>query len=69
MRPLTIKQILDAEEPYPEAGHQVDKVTISHVGVLLTALQHVHNILILPDYVCWPNSEHQHTDYQHYLQS
>ncbi len=31
VRPLTIKQILDAEEPYPEAGHQVDKVTISHV--------------------------------------
>lgn len=32
MRPVTIKQIIDAEEPYPEAGHQVDRVTISHVG-------------------------------------
>ncbi len=31
MRPLTIKQILDAEEPYPDAGHQVDGVTISQV--------------------------------------
>ena len=31
VRPVTIKQILDADEPYPEAGFQIDKTPISHV--------------------------------------
>lgn len=45
MRPLTIKQILDAEEPYPEAGHRVDNVVINHVRSSSFLCSHIQIVL------------------------
>lgn len=71
LRPVTIKQILDAQQPHPDADFKIDEIEISQVlrpsskcdGGMVWANVRTE------DYVRGPNPQRLDTNHQHNLQA
>ena len=70
LRPVTIKQILDAQQPHPDAEFKIDDVEITQVCTSSLPPFQLY-LLIHPwtDHFRRPNSQHLHSDHKHNLQA
>ena len=66
VRPLTIKQILDAQQPYPDSDFKVDGEAISSVG--LAGLSDEKALIFWSDHFRWTNQKHHHADHEYHIQ-
>ena len=70
LRPVTIKQVLDAQQPHPDADFKIDEVEITQVtDVWLTCWSILGADTEGEDYVCGPNPEYLDADYEYYVQA
>ena len=58
LRPVTIKQVLDAQQPHPDADFKIDDVEITQVITLVFAGCRRRLMQGFEDYFRWPNTEH-----------
>ena len=69
LRPVTIKQLLDAQLPHPDAENfKIDDTEIGQVSKPKLTTLATWPTDDGVDHICWPDPEHIESDNQHHVQ-